>query len=118
MDEMESLSHTEVGVQIPCGVHPEVPQKDAVRGTETARGRGVPQVGGAERESHRRRAPDARSRAQDDCDSAEVCGVASDWVYQGQERDSLGAGVRGEEEKLCGSAFLGARALRVHRGTR
>ena len=28
MDEMESLSHTNVGAQIPCGVHPEVPQED------------------------------------------------------------------------------------------
>lgn len=31
MDEMESLSHTKV--QIPCGVHPQVPAKDVVPGT-------------------------------------------------------------------------------------
>ena len=29
----------EVGVQIPCGVYPEVPQKDAVRGVAAALGR-------------------------------------------------------------------------------
>ena len=28
----------EVGVQIPCGVHPQVPQKDAVRGVAAALG--------------------------------------------------------------------------------
>ena len=33
-----------------------------------------------------------------------------------EERDSLGPGIRGEEEKLCGPAFLGPRVLRVHGG--
>ncbi len=35
---------------------------------------------------------------------------------KGQERDPPGAGVRGEEEELCGPALLGARVLRVHGG--
>src|SRR5580700_6621970 len=58
----------------------------------------------------------AGRRTHDDRDSAEVCGVASGGVPQGQERDSLGASVRGEEEELCGSAFLGTRVFRVHGG--
>src|SRR5205807_9646457 len=39
------------------------------------------------------RASAARSRAHDDRDTAEVRGVAGDWVYQGEERDSPGTGV-------------------------
>jgi hypothetical protein len=37
----------EVRVQIPCGVHSQVPQKDALWGneTETASGGGLPQAG-------------------------------------------------------------------------
>jgi hypothetical protein len=38
MDEMESLKPYKVGVQIPYGVYPEVPQKYVVRGTEAALG--------------------------------------------------------------------------------
>ncbi len=33
----------------------------------------------------------ARSRAHVDRDSAQVCGVASDWIYQRQECDRSGA---------------------------
>ena len=36
MDEYESLSHTQMGVQISRGVHSEVPQEDAVRGAAPA----------------------------------------------------------------------------------
>src|ERR1700730_2283208 len=116
MDEMESLSHTKWECKYHVVVHSQVPQKDAVWGTAAALGRGVPQAGRAEGKSNRRRSPAARSRAHDDRDSAEVCGVASDWVYQGEERDPPGAGVWGEEEELRGPAFLGARVLRVHGG--
>ena len=114
MDEKESLSPYEVGV--PRGMYPEVPQKDAVREVAAALGRSVPQAGRAEGESHRRRASAARSRAHEGRHSAEVRSVARDWVYQGEERDSLGAGVWGEEAELHGPAFLGARVLRVHGG--
>ena len=116
MDEMESLSHTKWECKYHVVFHPQVPQKDVIRGVAAALGRSVPQAGCAEGESNRRRAPAARSRAHDDRDTAEVRGVPGDWVYQGEERDSLGSGVWGEEEKLCGPAFLGARVLRVHGG--
>src|SRR5207249_3390658 len=89
----------------PCGVHPEVPAKDFVQGTEAVSGGGIPTVGRAEGKSDRRRTFDARPCAHDDSDSAEVRGVASDWVYQGQERDSPGTGLRREEAKFCGQHF-------------
>ena len=115
MDEMESLSHP----KWECKYHVVFIQKcrrKTLYGELRAPRRGIPQVGGAEGESDRRRALDAGSRAPDDCDFAKVCGIASDWVHQGQECDPLGAGVREEEEKLCGTAFLVERVLGVHGG--
>jgi hypothetical protein len=50
-------------------------------------------------------------------DSAQVCGVASDWVYQKEERDPS-VRAYGEKEELREPALLGARVLRVHRGAR
>jgi len=35
---------------------------------------------------------------------------------KGKSCHSLGTGIRGEKEELCGPAFLGARVLRVHGG--
>ena len=37
---------------------------------------------------------------------------------EGEERDPSGAGVRGEEEKLCGATLLGKRLLCVDGGAR
>ena len=51
-------------------------------------------------------------------DSTEICSVAGGGVHQGQERNSLGAGVCGEEEKLCRATFLGTRLLCVDGGAR
>jgi hypothetical protein len=47
MDETRKPKPYQVGVQIPCGVYPQVPQKNSVWGTAAAFGRGIPQVGGA-----------------------------------------------------------------------
>jgi len=116
MDEMESLSDTKWECKYHVVFIPKCRRKTLYRGVAAALGRSVPQAGCAEGESNRRRASAARSRAHDDRNSAEVGSVASDWVYQGEERDSPGAGVWGEEEELRGPAFLGARVLRVHGG--
>ena len=62
----------------------------------------VYQAGRIQGEPHRGGASDVRSRAQDDCDPAEVRSLAGDRVHQGEERDSSGAGVRGEEAQLRG----------------
>ncbi len=48
----------------------------------------------------------------------EICGVASDRVHQGQERDPSGTRVRGEEAEFRGAALLGERILRLNSGTR
>jgi hypothetical protein len=41
MDENGKPKPYEVGVQIPCGVYPEVPAQDTVAGTAAALGRGL-----------------------------------------------------------------------------
>lgn len=46
----------------------------------------------AERVSDLGRALDVRSRAHDDRDPAEVCGLAGDWVNQGDECNPLASG--------------------------
>jgi hypothetical protein len=61
---------------------------------------------------------DARPCVHDDRYSAQVCDVASDWVYQSKECDSSGTSVRRAEEKCCGAAFLGARVLGINREPR
>jgi hypothetical protein len=43
--------------------------------------------------------------AHDDCDSAEVRGVAGGGVYQGQERDSFGAKLRERCRNFVGRRF-------------
>ncbi len=97
MDEMESLSHTKWECKYHVVFIPKCRRKTLYGELRRHLGE-VPQAGGAERESDRRRVPDAGSRAHDDCDSAEVCGVASDWVYQGESAIHL-ARVYGERKR-------------------
>jgi|ERR1035438_7041984 hypothetical protein len=108
MDEMESLSHTKWEYKYHVVFIPKCRRKTLYE--ELRR----PLREGFRRLRSRKRVPSNKGT----CDPAEVCGVASDWVDQGQERDSLGAGVRGEKAEFCGSTFLGARVLRVYSGTR
>ena len=119
MDEYESLSHTQVGVQIPRGVHSEVPAEDAVRATAAASWERCSASWPQQKESRIEEGhlmPDHVHMMI--CDPAEVCGVAGGRVHQGQERDPFGAGLRGAEAQLRRAAFLGARILRVHGGAR
>ena len=46
-------------------------------------------------------------------DSTQVCGLTSCGVYQGQECDPLGTGVRGAEAELRRAELLGARIFRL-----
>ena len=105
-----------MGVQVPRRFHPQVPPQGVVCGIAVIPWGNLPPTGQTEGEPDRGRAPAARPRAHDDRHSAQVRGVAGDWVYQREECDSLGAGVRGAEEEFCGAAFLGARILGVNRG--
>jgi hypothetical protein len=47
------------------------------------------------------------------CDPAQVRGLASERVHQGEERDPACAGLRRQEKELCGPALLGAGILRA-----
>ncbi len=97
----------QVGVQIPCGVYTEVPEEDAVRNAEKVSGGGVSAVGPAEGEPDFGRAFDAGSRSHVDCDPAEMRGVASDRLHQGQERNPSCQGLWREEAQLRGPELLG-----------
>jgi len=114
MDEMESLSHTKWECKYHVVFIPKCRRKTLYGELRQHLGEVFRKLA-VQKESRIEEGP--RSRAHDDRDSAEVRGVASDWFYQGEERDSPGAGVWGEEEELRRSAFLGARVLRVHGGT-
>jgi len=100
-----------VGVQIPCGVHSEVPEKNVVFPTEAAFGRSVSPVGATQGMSGSGRALDARSCAYADSDSAEVCGIASSGVHEGEKCDSCGSCVWRAQAQLCRSALLGEDTL-------
>jgi hypothetical protein len=48
MDEYESLSHSEVGVQVPRSFHSEMPSQGVVWEVAQAFGRGITKTGRAE----------------------------------------------------------------------
>ncbi len=72
-----------MGVQIPCGIHSEMPAKGVVGAVARTLGRSIPTIGSAEGEPGGRRSSDAGSCAYAAVDTAEVCGVASGGLHQG-----------------------------------
>ena len=84
-------------MQISCSVYPEISTQDPIQGTTTEFGGSVQETGPKAGKPDFRRAFDGRPCAYVDCDSAEVCGVASGGLYQGEKRDPLGTSVWGEE---------------------
>ena len=77
-----------MGLQIPRGLHSQVPQKnDLWRIAPTSR-RGVRQAGAAEREPDRGRSSSRGSRAYVDFDSTEICGLAGGWLHQSAVPDA------------------------------
>ena len=107
MDEYESLSHTKWECKYHVVFIPKCRRRTLYEQLRQHLGGGVQTTGRAEGESDRRRAFDVGSRAHDDRDPAEVCGVAGDRVYQGQERDPSGAGVRRAEAELSWGSTSG-----------
>src|SRR4029077_453294 len=97
----------QMGVQIPCGVHSQVPQEDALRGAATTSRGSVSQAGDAKGKQSRGRPSDAGSRSHDDLDPAEICGLAADRLYQRQERHPFGSCLWREEAQFHGPALLG-----------
>jgi putative transposase len=78
----ESLSHSKWDCKYHVVFIPQVPREGALRGTEAASGRGVPQAGSAEGKPNRTRSPHAGSRPHDDFDPTEVRGLTGGWLYQ------------------------------------
>src|ERR1700688_2581668 len=104
-------------MQTPCGVHPEIPPQGALRFVAQTPGHRVPGVGTPEGMRDWGRAPDGRSCAYADFDSAEVLGIAGNGVYKGQARHPDCADLWREAKELCGAALLGARVLGIDGGT-
>ena len=77
-----------MGVQIPCGVYPQILTQSNVSRLATVFGRNFPRVGCSQRVSDRRGTSVLRSCAYVDLNTAEVCGVSSGGIYQRKECDS------------------------------
>src|SRR5262249_39420244 len=88
----------QVGLQISCGVHSQVPQEDAVCGIETTSRGGVPQAGPAKGKPHRGRSSDAGPCPHDDLHSTKIRRFAGDRLYQGKSAIHL-ALVYGERKR-------------------
>src|SRR6478672_4074602 len=104
MDDYEPKPQ-QMGVQIPCGVHSQVPQEDALRGVATTSRGSVSQAGDAKGKQSRGRPSDAGSRSHDDLDPAEICGLAGDRLYQRQERYPFGPCLWRKERNFTGQHF-------------
>ena len=68
----------DMGVQVPCRVHAEVPQEGVVWANPASPGYCIPRAGPAQGMPDRGRAPDARPCAHADIDPAEILGVGGD----------------------------------------
>ena len=96
-------------------VHTEVSQEEHLRmGTQRV-GTDHAWVSPTERSGGGGGTFDARSRAHVVIDPAEVFGVRSGGVYQGEERDSDRTSVHGSSEELCGSEFFGREVIMYRR---
>ena len=95
---LTSLKSREVGLQVPRGLHPEVPAQDAVWRNCGGTWGGVPRAGESRRRAGLRRGTDGGSRAHDDLDPAEVRGVAGGGIHQGKSAIHL-ARVYGERKR-------------------
>jgi len=77
-----------VGLHVPRRVHTEESKEGFVRTIEDASWRSFPWVCRAQGASDRGGQFDGRSRALDDCDTAEICGVHCGGVHHGEKRDA------------------------------
>ena len=100
-----------MGVQIPCGVHSEVPKESVVCEPAQALGRGIPITGAAQGMRDSGRAFDAGSCTYADCDPAKACGIASGGVHEREECDPHCPSVRRTQAEFCGAEFLGERVF-------
>jgi hypothetical protein len=113
MDEYESLSHSKWECKYHVVFIPKGRRKVLYGELRKYLGEVFRKLAEQKGKPDRGRASAPGSRAYDDFDPPEVCRGAGRRVYQGEERDSPGAGVRRAEAKFCGAEFLGARVLCV-----
>ena len=75
-----------MGVQISCGIYPEVPTQDLVRAVATPPWGSVSQVSGAEGEPHLGGTPDARPCASTDEHTAKIQCIECNGVLEREEQ--------------------------------
>ena len=105
-----------MGMQIPRGVHSEMPEEGVVQGVAARIGDSVSAAYGATGSRDHGGAFDAGPCAHADIDSAEVLRFAGDGVHQRQERNTYCQGARWAKTELRRTAFLGARLLGIDGG--
>ena len=95
LSQPKLLEPRDMGVQVPCRVHAEVPQEVAVWANQAALGHRIPRACPAQGMQDRGRAPDARPCAHVDIDPAEIFRGGGDrvserkssiWIAQNVER--------------------------------
>jgi len=108
MDEYESLCHTKVGVQIPRGIHPEVPTQDVVRAVAKRSGGGIRRLA-AQKESRDRRGHLMSDHVHMMIAIPPKYAVSQVIGYiKGKSAIHLARVLWRAKAKLCGAAFLGA----------
>ena len=104
-------------MQIPCGVHSQIQKEGNTRQSEKCTGRTVPRVRRPEREHNSGSACHEGTCPHADMHSAQVQCLASRGVHQGEKRN-LDYVELPRKAATSWAAFLGARLLRKHGGTR
>jgi|SRR5581483_563762 len=112
MDDYESLSYSKWECKYHVVFIPKCRRKTLYGELRQHLGEVFRRLANAEGVWGRRGAFDAGSCSHDDIDPAQVCGVASDRVNQGQERYPPGAGLWREEAQLRSAALLDRRSRR------
>ena len=96
-----------MGMQVSCGVHPEVSTQGDVWVDTQRTWADHAGVSITERERGGGGASDGRSCSHDVVDPAEVFGIRGGGVHQGEECDSDCTKIYGSDEELCWVEFLG-----------
>src|ERR1700674_931648 len=113
MDEYESLSHSKWECKYHVVFIPKCRRKTLYGELRRHLGEVFRRLAEQKESRVEGRASDARSRAYDDFDPAEVCGVAGDRVHQRKECDSSRARIRRAETQFRRAALLGQRVFRL-----
>src|SRR5438876_10887254 len=92
-------------MQIPCGVHSQVPEKNVIRSDSAGAWRDLPGTVSAEGMRDHGRASDARSCAHAHLCAAEVCGGAGDGFIKGKSAIHIARVYAGRRRNFVGQHF-------------